>query len=64
MLPLEEMDLCLYGKNNGIPAADLSSVIGLDTDQVERVYEAIGAKRAAAQYLRAGPLLVGEVSEV
>lgn len=64
LLPLEKMDLCLYGKNNGIPAADLSSAVGLDTDQVQCVYEAIQTKRAAAQYLRAAPLLMGEVAEV
>ena len=64
MLPLEKMDLCLYGKNNGIPVEDLSAAMGLDKDQVQRVYDAIQAKRKAAQYLRAAPLLVGEVSEV
>ena len=64
MLPLETMDLCLYGKNNGIAAADLSAAVGLDTDQVQRVYDAIQAKRTAAQYLRAAPVLVEDVSEV
>jgi NAD+ synthase len=64
ILPFETMDMCLYGKNNGIPAADLSAAIGLDADQVQRVYAAIQAKRKAAQYLRAAPVLVGEVSEV
>jgi len=64
LLPPEKMDLCLYGKNNGISAAELSTAVGLDADQVQRVYEAIQAKRVAAQYLRAAPLLVGEVSEV
>jgi NAD+ synthase len=62
MLPLEKMDFCLYGKNNGIPAADLSAAVGLDTDQVQRVYDAIQMKRKAAQYLHAAPLLVGEVT--
>jgi NAD+ synthase len=64
MLPLEKMDLCLYGKNNGVPAADLGPVVGLDADQVQRVYDAIQAKRKAARYLRAAPLLVEEISEV
>ena len=59
---MEKMDFCLYGKNNGIPAADLGATIGLDTDQVQRVYDAIQAKRKAAQYLRAAPVLVEEVS--
>jgi NAD+ synthase len=64
MLPLEKMDLCLYGKNNGIPPAELSPGVGLDTDQVQCVYDAIQTKRAAAQYLRAAPLLAGKVSEL
>ena len=64
MLPLEKMDICLYGKNNGIAAADLSGAVGLDTDQVQRVYDAIQAKRKASQYLRAAPVLVGDISEV
>ncbi|MBZ5581650.1 MAG: NAD(+) synthase [Acidobacteriia bacterium] len=64
LLPLEKMDLCLYGKNNGIPASDLAASVGLDAGQIQRVYDAIEAKRAAAQYLRAAPLLVREVSEL
>jgi NAD+ synthase len=64
LLPLEKMDFCLYGKNNRIPAADLGAAVGLDTDQVQRVYDAIQAKRTAAQYLRAAPVLVEEVAEV
>jgi NAD+ synthase len=64
MVPLEKMDLCLYGKNHGIPAADLCAAVGLDADQVQRVYAAIQAKRKASQYLRAAPVLLGEISEV
>jgi NAD+ synthase len=64
LLPLEKMDFCLYGKNNGISAADLGAAVELDTDQVQRVYDAIQAKRMAAQYLRAAPVLVEEVVEV
>jgi NAD+ synthase len=64
MLPLAKMDLCLYGKNNGIPVADLGATVGLEADQVQRVYDAIQAKRNAAQYLRAAAALVEEVSEL
>jgi NAD+ synthase len=64
MLPVDKMDLCLYGKNNGIPASDLAAIVGLNCDQVQLVYDTIAAKRAAAQYLRAAPLLVHEVSEL
>jgi len=64
MLAPEKMDICLYGKNNGIRAADLGAAVGLDADQVQLVYEAIQTKRAEAKYLRTAPVLVGEVAEV
>jgi NAD+ synthase len=64
MLSLEKMDLCLYGKNNGTPPADLGSAVGLEADQVQQVYDAIQTKRASARYLRAAPVLIGEVAEV
>lgn len=57
-LPLEKMDLCLYGMNNGIPAADLTLATGLDKEQVERVYAGIDAKRKVAQYLHATALAI------
>jgi NAD+ synthase len=58
MLPLEKMDLCLCGKNNGIPAADLAPVVGLDEEQVERMYSMIESRRKVARYLHACPLVV------
>ena len=60
-IPLAKMDLCLYGKNNGISAAELSLAVGLDEKQVRRIYAMIESKRAVARYLRAAPLLVEEV---
>jgi NAD+ synthase len=51
MLSPETIDLCLYGKNHGIPPADLSPMVGLDAAQVRRIYQAIQAKRAATRYL-------------
>lgn len=63
-LPLAQMDLCLYGKNNRIPAADLAPVVGIDEKQVERAYGMIESKRNAARYLRAAPLLVEPVEEI
>jgi len=57
-LPLEKMDLCLYGKNNHIGAADLARLAGLEPESVERVYTTIDAQRKAARYLLATPLLI------
>ncbi|HLK48877.1 MAG TPA: NAD(+) synthase [Bryobacteraceae bacterium] len=56
-LPLEKMDLCLYGRNNSIAPADLARVADLDAEQVERVYGIIDSRRKATQYLHASPAL-------
>jgi NAD+ synthase len=63
-LPLAKMDLCLYGKNNGIPAAELVPAADLDEKQVQRVYRMIESKRNVARYLHAAPLLVEEVDGI
>jgi len=63
-LPLAKMDLCLYGKNNGILATELAPAAGLDEKQVQRVYAMIESKRNVARYLRAAPLLVEEVDGI
>jgi NAD+ synthase len=63
-LPLEKMDLCLYGKNTGVSAADLAPAVGMREAQVERVYRMIEAKRKVAKYLHASPVLVQQIDEV
>lgn len=63
-IPLAKMDLCLYGKNNGIPAAALVPVVDLDEQKVQRVYTMIESKRTVARYLRAAPLLVEEIEGI
>ena len=60
-LSLEKMDFCLYGRNHEIPAAELAPVVGLEAEQVERVYAMIDAKRKVAYYLHASPLLLDRV---
>jgi NAD+ synthase len=57
-LPYDRMDLCLYAVNNGIAAAEVAPAIGLTPGQVERVFKDIAAKRRAAAYLHARPLMV------
>ena len=57
-LPLEKMDLCLYGRNHAISAGDLAQLAGLDPQAVERVYTTIDAHRKAARYLLAQPILI------
>lgn len=63
-LPYQKMDLCLYGRNHNVPAADVGAAIGLTAEQVERVYRDIDQKRRTTQYLHMRPLLVEPVAEV
>jgi NAD+ synthase len=63
-LPYDRMDLCLYGHNHGVPAAEVAPAVDLQPEQVERVYKDIEAKRRATKYLHTRPLLVEPVQEV
>jgi NAD+ synthase len=63
-LPLQKMDLCLYGKNHGLQAAAVASAAGITPAQVERVYAMIDSKRAATRYQHLPPFLVEKVNEV
>lgn len=60
-LPLDKMDLCLYGKNHAISAADLAPTAGMAVEQVERVYRMIESRRKGTRYLRTSPLLVERI---
>jgi NAD+ synthase len=63
-LPYDRMDLCLYGRNNAVPAEVVAAALGLQPAQVERVYKDIDQKRRTTQYLHARPMLVEPVKEV
>jgi NAD+ synthase len=62
-LPYDKLDLCLYAQNQGITAADAAAAVGLTSEQVERVYQDIRAKRRATGYQHMRPLLVEPVPE-
>jgi NAD+ synthase len=57
-LPYGRMDLCLYGLNNGLPAASVAAAAGLSVAQVEAVWADIARKRVATAYLHMAPVLV------
>ena len=63
-LPYVLMDLCLYGKNNGVPISDIAAGAGLTEEQVSRVFRDIDQKRKTTEYLHAGPKLAGVVPEL
>jgi NAD+ synthase len=60
-VPYQQMDLCLYGRNHGLAAADVAPACGLTAAQVERVYGLIDSKRTSTRYLHQAPLLVEPV---
>jgi NAD+ synthase len=63
-LPYDKMDVCLYAKDQHLPAGTVAGAIGLTATQVERIYRDIDAKRAAARYLHMEPLLVEQINKV
>ena len=57
-LPYDQMDLCLYGRDHGIPAGEVARLIGLTGEHVKRVYADIDQKRRTSEYLHAEPVLL------
>ncbi|MFB3916892.1 MAG: NAD(+) synthase [Terriglobales bacterium] len=60
-LPLEQFDLCLYGKNQGMDPAQIAEVAGMPVEQVARAYSQIELRRRATQYLHTAPMLIEPV---
>jgi NAD+ synthase len=63
-VPYDKMDLCLYGKNHKLAADVVAAAAEMTTDQVERVYHDIDAKRNVARYLHAAPVVFDEANEM
>jgi NAD+ synthase len=63
-IPLEVLDLCLYGKNHGVNEADVARATNLTAEQVGRVYANIDSKIASTHYLHMPAQLVQQVEEV
>ena len=57
-LPYDRMDLCLFGKNNCVPIAEVAAAVGLTVKQAQRIMSDIDAKRRVAEYLHLAPLLI------
>jgi NAD+ synthase len=60
----EAMDLCLYGKNNGLAPEEIAKEAGLPASQIRAVYRDIDRKREATRYLHLPPVLVAGVPEI
>lgn len=63
-LPYEKMDLALWARNHGMPAADAAGGLGITAAQVERVYKDIDQKRRTTRPLHLNALLLEPVPEV
>ncbi len=63
-LPYDKMDICLYAKNNDIPAAHITAETGLREEQIQRVFTDIDIKRRTTGYLHMAPVLAGAVPEI
>lgn len=62
MLPLRELDLCVYGLTHGISAGDVANAIGRSSVEVERVYRHLMWQRRTTRYVHAEPLTLEAVS--
>ena len=63
-VPLQTLDLCLYGKNNGFSPDEVADRTGLSAEKVQRVYDMIDSKLRATHYLHLPPQLVEPIEEV
>jgi NAD+ synthase len=63
-VPHDVMDLCLFGKNNGVPIGDIAVATSLTAEQVGRVFGDIDQKRKTTQYLHLAPELADQVQEI
>jgi NAD+ synthase len=55
-LPFQTMDLLWYAQEQGVPIAEVASVMGLTEVQVQRAFADFDAKRRATAYLGCVPL--------
>jgi NAD+ synthase len=63
-VPWDKMDLCLYGRTNGLPPEAVADAVGLSAEDVARVYGDIDAKRRVAEALHLAPRLVVDDPEL
>jgi NAD+ synthase len=57
-LPYDQMDMALWSYDHNVPTDDVAKRLGTTSERVELVFKDIEAKRRAAEYLSAPPVLV------
>ena len=63
-IPYDKMDLCLYGKNNGIAIEAVTVAADLKPEQVQNIYNDIETKRSTTRYLHLPALLIENIPEI
>ena len=63
-LPYEQMDLCMYARNNGIPAEEVAASVGLTSEQVTRIYTMINSKIRSTRYMHMDAQIFEPIPEV
>jgi len=63
-VPYQVLDLCLWGLNHQVPAAEVASLAGVSPAHAERIYKDIELKRRTTVYAHAAPLLVPDHSSI
>jgi NAD+ synthase len=56
--PYERMDLLVWARDRGVPAAELAPRVALDPGAVEAAYWEIDRRRVATRYLHAAPIVL------
>ena len=62
-LSYASMNLCLCAYHHHVPEADVGRILDPTPAQVRRNFADVEAKRRAARYLRATPMLVRPIEE-
>ncbi len=57
-LPYEKIDLALWARDHGVPAAALAAALATSLEQADFIYRDIEAKRHATAYLHAPPVMI------
>ena len=57
-LSLEQTDLCIYARDQGMPAEAAAEAVGLTPEQMTRAYHMIDSKREAARYLHEPAIVI------
>jgi NAD+ synthase len=59
-MPLQQLDVCLYGRDHDCSPAEIAALLDLTESMVEKAYAMIDAKRKNARYLHHAPVIFSD----